>query len=213
MPFDRDHFNVDDHDSVRRVPIWIADTTASGNVRTTKVLTQTGTVSRFEFLSALRDESIARDWLTRQLLASADSAIRWEMPAYSEKLTGNPAEFTVIPCASLERPSDFTSFVGQFTDRSDTVRAFANLRGDATMIVPRRLRSGDHFAHLLGFLRTATAIQIDSLWQLVAAIALDRAADRTVWLSTAGMGVPWLHVRVDDRPKYYAHAPYRDPAM
>jgi hypothetical protein len=30
------------------------------------------------------------------------------------------------------------------------------------------------------------------------------------WLSTAGMGVPWLHVRLDDRPKDYGHRPYRN---
>ncbi len=30
-----------------------------------------------------------------------------------------------------------------------------------------------------------------------------------VWLSTAGAGVSWLHVRLDDRPKYYGHGPYR----
>jgi len=32
---------------------------------------------------------------------------------------------------------------------------------------------------------------------------------KRVWLSTAGMGVSWLHVRLDDRPKYYGHRPYR----
>ncbi|MGI9175867.1 MAG: DUF6940 family protein [Rhodothermales bacterium] len=25
-----------------------------------------------------------------------------------------------------------------------------------------------------------------------------------MWLSTAGGGVSWLHVRLDSRPKYYA---------
>jgi hypothetical protein len=29
------------------------------------------------------------------------------------------------------------------------------------------------------------------------------------WVSTAGTGVPWLHVRRDTRPKYDRHAPYR----
>jgi uncharacterized protein DUF6940 len=29
------------------------------------------------------------------------------------------------------------------------------------------------------------------------------------WVSTAGMGVPWLHVRLDTRPTYYRHAAYR----
>jgi hypothetical protein len=30
-----------------------------------------------------------------------------------------------------------------------------------------------------------------------------------VWVSTAGMGVSWLHVRLDNRPKYYGYKPYR----
>ncbi|MFY0533025.1 DUF6940 family protein [Nannocystis pusilla] len=30
-----------------------------------------------------------------------------------------------------------------------------------------------------------------------------------VWLSTSGSAVPWLHVRLDARPKYYVFGPYR----
>ena len=36
-----------------------------------------------------------------------------------------------------------------------------------------------------------------------------RLSDRPLWLSTSGAGVAWLHVRLDDRPKYIQHAPYR----
>jgi hypothetical protein len=32
---------------------------------------------------------------------------------------------------------------------------------------------------------------------------------KPVWLSTAGAGVPWLHVRLDDRPKYCCFRPYQ----
>ena len=38
---------------------------------------------------------------------------------------------------------------------------------------------------------------------------LDRIDDRPVWLSTAGMGIAWLHIRLDDRPKYYGYREYR----
>lgn len=38
-----------------------------------------------------------------------------------------------------------------------------------------------------------------------------RLGVRPVWLSTAGMGVSWLHVRLDARPKYYGFAAYREP--
>ncbi len=40
---------------------------------------------------------------------------------------------------------------------------------------------------------------------------LARLNSKPVWLSTAGAGVSWLHVRLDDKPKYYGHAPYRIP--
>jgi len=36
-----------------------------------------------------------------------------------------------------------------------------------------------------------------------------RIGVKPVWLSTAGAGVSWLHVRLDDRPKYYGFGPYR----
>ncbi len=38
---------------------------------------------------------------------------------------------------------------------------------------------------------------------------LKRIGEAPMWLSTAGAGVPWLHVRLEDRPKYYGHAAYR----
>ena len=31
---------------------------------------------------------------------------------------------------------------------------------------------------------------------------------RPVWLSTSGMGVPWLHMRLDQVPKYYTYEPF-----
>ena len=40
-----------------------------------------------------------------------------------------------------------------------------------------------------------------------------RLSAKPVWLSTAGAGVSWLHVRLDDRPKYYGYAPYREAAI
>ena len=42
---------------------------------------------------------------------------------------------------------------------------------------------------------------------------LARIDYRTLWLSTSGLGVAWLHLRLDHEPKYYQYAPYRDPAF
>ena len=53
------------------------------------------------------------------------------------------------------------------------------------------------------------AISGQALWQAVGEAMARRVGSKPVWLSTAGAGVSWLHMRLDDRPKYYAHSPYR----
>ena len=65
------------------------------------------------------------------------------------------------------------------------------------------------YGHLAAFVREAPEPQRHALWQALAAAMMQRVGERPVWLSTAGAGVPWLHVRLDDRPKYYGFAPYR----
>ena len=37
---------------------------------------------------------------------------------------------------------------------------------------------------------------------------IQRDKTKNVWLSTAGDGIAWLHVRMDPRPKYYQHTEY-----
>src|SRR5699024_11651652 len=94
-------------------------------------------------------------------------------------------------------------------DRS--IVRFPNLGGDALMVVPSqqaRARASV-YTHFAAFLRGAPREQQRALWREVAAAMSERLSDRPVWLSTAGAGVAWLHVRLDEQPKYYAHAPYR----
>ena len=66
------------------------------------------------------------------------------------------------------------------------------------------------YPHLAAFLRGAGKQQVRELWRRRAQEMLRSIGERPVWLSTAGGGVAWLHVRLDSRPKYYSHAPYRN---
>ncbi len=88
------------------------------------------------------------------------------------------------------------------------VATFPNLGGDATLVAPCPGGGSADFTHLARFVATATVEQSDALWQAVGEAMAKRIGARPVWLSTAGLGVGWLHVRLDDRPKYYRHAPY-----
>ena len=77
------------------------------------------------------------------------------------------------------------------------------------MVVPRPIAEPSAYGHLAAFVRGAPEAQRHALWQMVGESMARRIGAKPVWLSTAGAGVSWLHVRLDDRPKYYGFGPYR----
>ena len=101
----------------------------------------------------------------------------------------------------LRSPATFSS--------SDDVVTFPNLGGDAIMVVPCPRAADSVYGHLASFVRNAAESQVHSLWQSVGEAMRKRLSEKAVWLSTAGLGVSWLHVRLDSRPKYYGYAPFK----
>jgi hypothetical protein len=94
--------------------------------------------------------------------------------------------------------------------------AFANLGGDSLLIVPKPVPSSPKtaYGHLAAFVRRAPAEQVLEVWKLTLQIYLDRIQKQkqnTIWLSTDGSGVAWLHIRLDPRPKYYDYKPFANP--
>lgn len=90
-----------------------------------------------------------------------------------------------------------------------------NLSGDATLVAPKQLNINDDkkmYSHLAAFLRRAPEQRVTGVWKVVAStyynILQTRHLDEPVWLSTAGKGIPWLHFRFDERPKYYTYSPF-----
>jgi len=80
---------------------------------------------------------------------------------------------------------------------------------DLVLVVPCPIGPPAAYAHLASFLRQAPVEQMHTLWEMVGEAVESRLGAAPVWVSTAGMGVSWLHVRLDDRPKYYGYRPYR----
>lgn len=159
-------------------------------------------------LAGWLDESGLGDALTGALAELPFAAFRWETPAMTTDRLDSLFECVVVDDPSLDVPPDPAPFAEYLCDDRAVVR-FANLGGDAVMVVPCRQAREDAYGHIAAFVRRAPREQQRALWREVAAAMNDRLGDRPVWLSTAGGGVDWLHVRLDDRPKYYAHAPYR----
>jgi hypothetical protein len=144
------------------------------------------------------------------LATSPYSAFRWETPPITASAANRPFEFVLLESPELETEPDPEAFAEHFRSSSDNdVVWFPNLSNDATLVVPRPIGPVSAYGHLAAFVRKAPDSQQHALWSLVGKLMQDRLGSTPLWLSTAGAGVPWLHLRIDQRPKYYCHGPYR----
>lgn len=94
------------------------------------------------------------------------------------------------------------------------VSVFRNLGGDAVLVSPRQVSGIDAltYVHLANYVRGAPPQQVLLLWAEVGSAVEKRVSEmkgKPVWLSTSGLGVYWLHVRLDSTPKYYTYDPYK----
>ena len=166
-------------------------------------------VTQRAFCDALRADAGFVDGLIRQLAAADFEAYLWETPPANEAARSQPLEFVLIDCPALARAADPQPFAAAFAATTSPVARFANLGGDAELLAPTPMSERADYAHIGAFSRTAPREQQHALWRAVGDAMHARVGTDPVWLSTSGLGVAWLHVRLDDRPKYYEHAPYR----
>jgi hypothetical protein len=119
-------------------------------------------------------------------------------------------ECVLLDSPGLAPTADANAFAEHFREAGEQgVVTFANLGKDAILVVPCPRGPLSAYRHLAAFLREAPEAQKHALWQQVAIAMQRRLGTQPVWLSTAGAGVSWLHVRLDDRPKYYGYSSYR----
>lgn len=169
-------------------------------------------VSRVGFFAALRDDPAARAALTALVHNAPFPGLCLETPPLATATADLPAELVLVRSdALLAEPQDASPFVPQLRD-DQAVCTFRNLGGDALLVVPHPAHV-ERAGHLAEFVRTASPAVIDTFWASLGAAVLEEAARRPspVWVSTAGLGVAWLHARLDSRPKYYRHRPYVTP--
>lgn len=148
-------------------------------------------------------------YFSKVLVTQGFDAFFWEAPPADLRSLDRPFEFVLINSTTLASfQPNFNSFQQHF-ETDDLVVHFKNLGGDAELVVPRPLDNQEGYGHLASFLRLGPEDQIIQFWKKVGEVYEKAINERTVWLSTAGLGIPWLHVRLDSRPKYYRHRPYK----
>jgi hypothetical protein len=182
---------------------------ANGRVLKMAIELDSAPVPYADVLRRWQDDEEFRSFFIDLLTDSPFSAFRWETPPITASTARRPFELVLLDSPGLASQPDPEAFADYFGPAEAEVVAFPNLSGDAVLVVPCPRGPDSIYGHLAAFLRGAPDSQKHALWARVGEAMERRLGADPVWLSTAGAGVSWLHVRLDDRPKYYGHAPYR----
>ncbi len=167
-------------------------------------------LTRGDTLAGWRDDTAFRGFFNNLLALAPFPAFLWETPPLLSATRERPFECVLVDSPALAGfAPDRESFAAYFATADDPVISFANLGGDATLVVPCPCATPAVYTHIAAFTRGAPDEQRQAFWQRIGEEAMALLSDRPLWLSTNGLGVAWLHARFDLRPKYYSYAPYR----
>lgn len=197
--------------------MWRSETTSLQDGRVRKIaVTKDGERLRYSNAIQLwqKDESF-RSFFMSILNDAPFGAYRWETPPITSATAGQEFEFVLVDSPGLERTVDQTAFAKYFdaAREGEMIVAFSNLGKDAYLVVPCPCGPTSAYGHLASFTREAPESQQHEIWQTVGrSMQQQQLGTKPIWLSTAGMGVSWLHIRLDSRPKYYSFRPYAEAA-
>lgn len=161
-----------------------------------------------ELLDALVAEETLRERVLHAMSTAPYVAFRWETPPLAMNNQDQPFACLLHDSPDLDVPADPSDFEAYFQSDHDVV-SFSNLGADALLVAPCPVSSSANYSHIASFHRSAPQEQQHALWIEVARSAMANLGSDPLWLSTAGGGVDWLHIRLDQRPKYYRHAAWR----
>ena len=114
-------------------------------------------------------------------------------------------EFT--ECKYLDVQQDYTAYESYIKKtKNKYVTSFPNLSGDAILVIPIP-KNNKNFSNLKNFSDNASKTQQQKLWNKVASIIKKELKKKNkIWVSTHGLGVPYLHIRISTSPKYYGNS-------
>lgn len=154
-----------------------------------------------------------RSFYTETLLAHGGNGCFWEHPRLNKSTVDQAYECVITQTDTFSgRTANFRPFAREMRP-GERIGSFPNLSGEALLVVPNQ---SDEIScngrDLISFLRTAPEKLMHEFWARVGqetAAAID-AGSPFQFLSTHGLGVLWLHVRLEERGKYYSFKAYSD---
>jgi hypothetical protein len=166
-------------------------------------------ISNQNFLGLLSNSQPFRKFYNGFLAASDYDAFFWENRPITDQNLGDDYECNIINSDFLASRTPDSHTFSQYFEKDKKVVTFPNLGNDAQLIVPCPRKKDNCYTHIGSFVRKADEDQIDKFWQITGHETLQEVNSKPKWLSTSGLGVFWLHVRIDTIPKYYQTKEYK----
>lgn len=186
-------------------------TTLSPTVKQYKIYQKDKQLTYAQVLDLWKTSADFRTFYNNLLAESSFEAYFWENPSITTSTVSQLYEFVLVNSSALIgiKPSQqaFSTF---FNKPQNGVVTFENLGKNALLVVPSPIVDDSAYPHISAFVRNAPIAQYQIFWQQVGHSIQQRLSTKKLWISTSGLGVYWLHVRLDNRPKYYQYRPYRN---
>ncbi len=197
------------------MPMYDADIRQliEGRVLRFRLLRDGEPLSRSDVVDRWQNDHSFRSFFITVLADAPFSAYFWETPPVTRTTINREFEFVLVDSRSLAGVhTDEQAFANHFASAKpgESVIEFPNLGGDATLVVPCPREPSSAYSQISAFARKAPDDQQHQLWSMVGAALERRLSAQPVWLNTSGLGIYWLHIRLDSSPKYYTHEPYRN---
>ncbi|MCH2085483.1 MAG: hypothetical protein MK226_24080 [Saprospiraceae bacterium] len=147
-----------------------------------------------------------------QLIKLDYEAFYWEHPAIKKEFLEKKYECILQRSRPLEHLPINESAFKDFIHKNELVTDFLNMGKNAILVVPTKKIDKEIYNHMGKFIRLAEQEQIIEVFKRVGKSILEEIENqKLIWLNTAGLGVVWLHIRMDTRPKYYKTTRYKEP--
>lgn len=191
---------------------WIATTESldNGGIQRLTIRVGVKTLSCREVCDLWRREAGFAIFFSATLAAMPFDAFLWEVRPITMASVDERFECVIVDSPALSGVTADSDPFGTQLDAAhsmDDIATFGNLGGDALLIAP--CAGSLTYAHLAVFVRQAPEQTQYNFWSRVGSALVSQLGSAPVWLSTSGLGVHWLHVRLDRYPKYYTYMPYR----
>jgi len=186
-----------------------------------KELEQNGQVERFsifenknqltfiEVFNLWKNNSTFSNFYNNILTSSSFQSYFFETPPINKFSQQKKFEFVLVKSEALSRINANPLPFQKFFSKKESIVSFPNLGGDAQLVVPSPISENKNYPHLAKFIRNAPEEQRIFLWKKTAEEVEQKLNEKPIWLSTSGLRVYWLHLRIDVRPKYYQYHPYK----